>query len=430
MTDANFSRTSPPARTSSLLDLVHKTETHPSAHHLVNSLPRQSIDSDDGSQQERNHQQPRNHISNLPHLPPPQDVSRNIRHVSGDTSPKHPYRKRKLNQGAPSHVLPDLSSLTQKPEDHASSVARLPQQELPTLNSPPLPDERGVDKFHPGGGEGSTEVNPVQSSALLHVDNNFPGKQRRRSSIKEAQVPQRSELLEENRGLRIELDRIKYRLRKIESSYHKQKKDLLVKDSHLTKYRSQLIALFESGDGDLFQVNKAKYARIADGITQAETPEEVAKQDDPNSKVEGESVSNSQEEDWSSYSGPSNSMAYDDEKSEDLRRRREKDPYARSEATIRKHRRTRAPAWTPEEEVIFMDAYSKHGCRWKLFQDSLPGRSRRQIQSHGSYLIRQGKLSKKNSRPWQRRKPRPGAPSSSVREVEVEMEDVDRSDRE
>lgn len=430
MTDANYSRTSPPARTSSLLDLVHKTETHPSARHLVNSLPRQSIDSDDGSQQERNHQQPRRPISNLPRLPPPQDVSLNARHVSGDTSPKHPYRKRKLSQGAPAHIPPDLSSLTQKPEDHASSVAQQPQQERPPLNSPARPDDRAVDKFNPAGegAEGSTEINPVQSSAPAHVENTSPGKQRRRSSIKD--VPQRTELLEENRALRMELDRVKYRLRKIEGVYHKQKKDLHQRDNQLSKYRAQLIELFESGDGDLFQVNKAKYAPNADGITPA-TPHATAKREDTNSKIaEGESISNSQEEDWSTYSAPSHSLLYDEEKSEDVRRQRDKDPYARSEVTIRKHRRTRAPAWTPEEEIVFMQAYNKHGCRWKLFQDSLPGRSRRQIQSHGSYLIRQGKLHKKNSRPWQRRKPRAGMPSSSIKDAEVEMEDVDRSDRE
>lgn len=234
--------------------------------------------------------------------------------------------------------------------------------------------------------------------------------------------PQRTELLEENRVLRIEMESLKYRLRQSEKAAHKQKKEMRRKDLLLAKYRSQLVDLFEAGDGDLFQVNKGKY--VADSPGNA--PHGI-KRDDANSKVDGESISNSQEEDWSTYSAPSMSAGYDGENG---RRKSEKDPYARSEATIRKHRRTRAPAWTPEEEVIFMQAYTKHGCQWKLFQDSLPGRSRRQIQSHGSYLIRQGKLLKKNSRPWQRRKPRPGAPSSSVKDPEVEGEEMDRSDRE
>lgn len=332
-----------------------------------------------------------------------------------------------MNQGGPAYVPPDLSSLTQKPEDHASSIAHLPQRERAALNSPSRPDERGIDKFISGGGEGSTEVNPAQSSAL-NVDNVSPGKQRRRSSIND--IPHRTDLLVENRRLRIELDRVRAELRRYEIVCQKQKKDLGVKHSQLVKYRSQLIELFESADGDLLQVNKSKYTPITDRTTRTQVPDEATKRDDRNSKVEGESVSNSQEEDWSSYSAPSNSMAYDDEKSEDLRRRREKYPYERPEATIRKHRRTRAPAWTQQEEDVFMEAYNKHGCRWKLFQEALPGRSRRQIQSHGSYLIRQGKLSKKNSRPWQRRKPRPGEPSSSIKDGEVEMDDVDGSERE
>lgn len=273
-------------------------------------------------------------------------------------------------------------------------------------------------------------MNIAPKPSLRHLGNvNDLSARKQRKRMQEKEAPERTELLEENRLLRIELESVKYRLQKVELAYRKHKAKLQLKETLLAKYRHQLVEVFEAGRGDLFEVNKTKYVTDSAGNVVG------SKRDDTHSKVDGESISNSQEEEWSTNSGPSVSQAYEEEKSEERRRRGSKDPYSRSEARIRKQRRTRAPAWTPQEEIIFMQAYNKHGCRWKLFQDSLPGRSRRQIQSHGSYLIRQGKLLKKNSRPWQRRKPREGstagAPSLSVKEAEMEEEDMaEDSDRE
>lgn len=67
------------------------------------------------------------------------------------------------------------------------------------------------------------------------------------------------------------------------------------------------------------------------------------------------------------------------------------------------HKTTRQPAWTHGEENNLMEAY-RHYIHCKLFQDALPKGSRRQIQSHGPCLIREEKLLKKYSRPWQRQK--------------------------
>lgn len=427
MSDANYTRISIPARTSSLADLVHKTETNPVVqrhHHHRTTHPHPSIDSDDGSQQERNHQRP-NPLSNLPRLPMPNDVSGSARHnIAADVSPEHFQRKRRYSQLEPSSNPPDLSSLTQKPDDHASSIAPPPPAlpERPAATLPPGHDER-VDRFQRGADEpeGSMNITPKPSARHLgDADDLSARKQRKR--IQEKEVPERTELLEENRLLRIELESVRYRLRKAESTNRKHRTELQLKETLLAKYRHQLVEVFEAGGEDLFDVNKTKYVTDSAGNAVG------SKRDDINSKVDGESISNSQEEEWSTNSGPSISQAYEEEKSEEQRRRGHRDPFARSEATIRKQRRTRAPAWTAQEEIVFMQAYNKHGCRWKLFQDSLPGRSRRQIQSHGSYLIRQGKLSKKNSRPWQRRKPREGsaavAPTISVKEAEAEGEDV------
>lgn len=68
-------------------------------------------------------------------------------------------------------------------------------------------------------------------------------------------------------------------------------------------------------------------------------------------------------------------------------------------------KRRRFSVWTEDEERIFFDAYKVFGCKWKKIQESLPCKTRQQIQSHGSYLIKQGILTKFNSRNWTRRCP-------------------------
>jgi hypothetical protein len=58
-------------------------------------------------------------------------------------------------------------------------------------------------------------------------------------------------------------------------------------------------------------------------------------------------------------------------------------------------RRGRHSIWKPEEERLFDQGFRRYGCRWKLIQENfLPQKSRQQIQSHGTYLLRQGRLRK------------------------------------
>ncbi|CAN8070107.1 unnamed protein product [Agarophyton chilense] len=241
----------------------------------------------------------------------------------------------------------------------------------------------------------------------------------------------RTELLEENRALRIQLEHVKSKLRSAESRMHKMHNTMMSNDALLHKYRSKLVHMFEYGAQPQVSVRAREESQL--------------KATHGRCKVDGESISNSQQEEqdqeeevWSTYSP---SASFDPEQSEHTRRIHDRgDVISRSDAAaLTKHRRTRAPAWTAMEEQIFMKAYDKHGCQWKLYQDSLPGRSRRQIQSHGSYLIRQGKLAKKNSRPWQRRKQLAagGAPSSMMLREEdddvhaqVETQRAPRSDEE
>lgn len=322
MNDSNL----PPAPTASLAELVNKTPNHP------------THSGSDGSQQERNHQVP-----TTLHIGPFAEGSRTGR-IHTDASSKT-YRKPRP-RGIGVRMAPDLSSLTHK--DHASSAL--------------VPVVGGVLR-NARDAEGSTEM-----------------------IGKEAGKEARSELLEENRMLRIELERVKYRLGRIEGICRKQRKQSVCKDKLLEKYRTQLVGLFE-GENEVFPRRQGRDYLLSHGNSHKHVQDER------------ESISNSQEEDWSCHTIRSGS-----ELNEEWQEGRVNGEYSVRKGRIRKKGRTRAPAWTREEEDIFMQAYEKHGCRWKLFQESLPGRSRRQIQSHGSYLIRQGKLLKKNSRPWQRRK--------------------------
>lgn len=368
-------------------------------------------ESNDGSQQERNHQRPPGKCSRRL---PPGSVSRTGR-TSADTSPKL-SRKRKLT--API----DISSLNPKPDDHASSVVNPAGHDGRFQMSPKhVHNEDGLDDDDHDSRRMRSRNNADES----------PTKALRRISAKDG----RMELLEENRMLRVQLDAAKYRARRMENDLKRLRRILSKRDSVLSKYRSQLVGLFEEGDDGVVQIQ----ARSSPGAP--DVPESVLRLDRTSkdvmrrtsNRLEGESFSYSldhdpDQDDWMSFSsGAGGSPTYDTERYDDGGRSAGRDPGNQSEATLRK--RTRAPAWSAEEELKFMETYNKYGCQWKMFQNALPGRSRRQIQSHGSYLIRQGKLTKKNSRPWQRRKPRSELPSISARE-DVEIDDMGDLDNE
>lgn len=443
--DVNYSRDSIPPRTSSLANLVHRTETMPAQHlasyrpssptslhprpahtatpeasqypshsrhhpsvHQPHSHPptdprrySSRADSDDGSQQERNHQRPPGKCSRRL---PPGSMSRTGR-ASADTSPKL-SRKRKLT--API----DISSLNPKADDHASSVVHPASRDGPFDMSP----KHGLNEDILDDDERDSRRIRLRTNGV-----ESPTKTLRRISAKDGRV----ELLEENRMLRVQLDAAKYRARRMESDVKRLRRLLFKRDSALAKYRAQLVGLFEEGDDGVVQIQPRA------SLAGTEGPETVMRLDRTSkdglratSRLEGESFSYSldhdpEQDDWLSFSaGSAGSPTYDTERFDDGGRGIGGN---QSEGTLRK--RTRAPAWSAEEEMKFMETYDKYGCQWKMFQNALPGRSRRQIQSHGSYLIRQGKLTKKNSRPWQRRKPRSELPGMSGRD-EIEIEDM------
>lgn len=425
--EVNYSRQFHPPGPSSLANLVHHTESvpsppvsscrppsptssHPTPRHSTPSNPSHfpyaqlttrpsnshppadprryppRPDSDDGSQQERNHQRPSGKIS---HRVPP-GVPRTSR-ASADISPKAPHE---VKSAPPA----DISSLTGKPEDHASSV--VPPTALDGLFPSYSKHDRNEDELD--------DENPISRRARPRRDVDVsPRKALQRASLKDGRV----ELLEENRMLRVQLDASRYRARRMESDYKRLKRILSKRDAILARYRSQLLGLFED-DEDPTQLN---HQPLSAGGFKAPLNSESKLlrglkkgKDQSRSFLEGESCSNSQEygieqDDWFSFSeGSGGSPTYETEQVDVGMASMDRVNGTLSEGTLRK--RTRAPAWSVEEELKFMETYEKHGCQWKMFQSALPGRSRRQIQSHGSYLIRQGKLRKKNSRPWQRRK--------------------------
>lgn len=329
--------------------------------------------------------------------------------------------------------------------------------------------------------EGSTDVHLEVPPGS--VDPLSPPKQRRRITGAVLGKEGRTELLEENRQLRIELDAMKYRSRRLESIARKQKKELLRKDVLLQKYRDQLVGMFEGYD-DAVRINKPKASLRGAGGSRDRSGEvdmtlaiagsggggggggsggngptrgsgdgagrgeaDIAAEDEIDGRGIGRglqrskrqehalddniSISPDQEDDGLSiYTGGSGSHdGFDEQMLGENSRCPEDSRYGGDDSMMQYKRRRRAPAWSPDEEMVFMETYEKYGCQWKMFQEALPGRSRRQIQSHGSYLIRQGKLLKKNSRPWQRRKPRQEVPSVTVKEGDGELDAGEASEQ-
>jgi len=48
--------------------------------------------------------------------------------------------------------------------------------------------------------------------------------------------------------------------------------------------------------------------------------------------------------------------------------------------------------WTPEEDELFIQTYKRYGKSWKAIHSVMQGKTREQVQSHGQYMIRTGKL--------------------------------------
>lgn len=315
----------------------------------------------------------------------------------------------------------DISSLTPKPEDHASSVVLPSALDSSFLNSSKrrrnqdVLDEDQLNRRRMRSRQAADE----SPSRILHALSGKDG---------------RVELLEENRMLRVQLDATRYRTRRMKSELRRLKRLLSKQDSALAKYRAQLLGLFEDADEDIVQIRPHNNSSGPGASAMAALRLDRGMKETigrSTNRLDAESCSNSQgydqDEDWLSFSaGSEGSPTFDTERIDDGRSTGG-DGGNQSEATLRK--RTRAPAWSAEEELKFMQTYDKYGCQWKMFQTALPGRSRRQIQSHGSYLIRQGKLTKKNSRPWQRRKPRAELGGREDREdIDVDQAELDNEE--
>eukprot|EP00026_Physarum_polycephalum_P011243 Phypoly_transcript_11450.p1 GENE.Phypoly_transcript_11450~~Phypoly_transcript_11450.p1 ORF type:complete len:222 (+),score=69.85 Phypoly_transcript_11450:484-1149(+) len=60
--------------------------------------------------------------------------------------------------------------------------------------------------------------------------------------------------------------------------------------------------------------------------------------------------------------------------------------------------------WTPEDDEMFQKVYNVYGKSWKTIHNYMPGKTREQVQSHGQYLIRIGKLEDVKSGPRRGRK--------------------------
>jgi len=72
-------------------------------------------------------------------------------------------------------------------------------------------------------------------------------------------------------------------------------------------------------------------------------------------------------------------------------KKRKSEGYSDSDENPTKIRRQNA-VWTPEEDELFIQAYKRHGKSWKAIHSLIQSKTREQVQSHGQYMIRTGKL--------------------------------------
>lgn len=275
-------------------------------------------------------------ICNPPKLRPPGSDSSSPTPAVSDAPP--PFRKRKVHMLGLKPPRPAVAPASVRPEASASGDAPV----------------RALD-YEPGV---------------------VVGKRKRRSAAavlgKELEEKEdRVLLLEENRQLRVELSQYKDRYHQLELSTCDLRRDAADKDRLLSKYRKELVEIFE-GNG------ASPVAPDSHASPKAPVPPPHWR-DSKKSTASTSSMSSS---------GAHGELSGVIVKSKKRGKQRGE--------------RGRAP-WTEEEESVFAAAFAIHGCQWKKIHEMLPHRTRTQCQSHGAYLLRQNKLTKFNSRSWRRR---------------------------
>jgi hypothetical protein len=79
----------------------------------------------------------------------------------------------------------------------------------------------------------------------------------------------------------------------------------------------------------------------------------------------------------------------------------------------RKKQSRRNTLWSAEDDELFTKVYNVYGKSWKTIHNFMPGKTREQVQSHGQYLIRIGKLEDIKSVGRRGRRPRPSTEKST-----------------
>eukprot|EP01113_Clastostelium_recurvatum_P043923 TRINITY_DN7344_c0_g1_i1.p1 TRINITY_DN7344_c0_g1~~TRINITY_DN7344_c0_g1_i1.p1 ORF type:complete len:480 (+),score=99.98 TRINITY_DN7344_c0_g1_i1:214-1653(+) len=270
----------------------------------------------------------------------------------------------------------------------------------------------------------------VQSQPASQAEHNPPQPSHPRSRARKPAAPvtpshatpQNSDLLQENRSLRKEVDELRRARIDMQNQSKIQCAKIEKQKVVLSRYRRSLISLLEGKVPDL-------ETRHLDEIHAIEDDPELAKYIEPPTLTNGTSSHtspiqpslitstitkpmhhlpsfapspSSPTHPLSSseiHSTMSNTPRRFDDSSEDSGSDSEGDMLTRRSDGFHdgdkgsgKKKLRRNALWTESDDEEFTRLYTQHGKSWKTIHSFMPSKTREQIQSHGQYLIRVGKL--------------------------------------
>lgn len=256
-------------------------------------------------------------------------------------------------------------------------------------NRPPNPPStaRAHEPSVTGNGSVKHDIAP-ENQVPLERDNS----QRIANGVSKPETIQQSEvdLLKENRELRKKVEHLmKHNMKLmqgIKDRDHKAYKQKL----RLAKYRKALLRFFEQ--------EAPSEASSSTGEDESDESEDRKFMPIKKEKSVVPAQSPSPVDTVISFTSPNTTLDYEfDDVSPDSamnnhkKRKFDGDPDSAPERK-RKSGTRRNALWSVEDDEKFTQAYNMFGKSWKSIHECLPDKTREQVQSHGQYLIRIGKL--------------------------------------
>ncbi|EFA84599.1 myb domain-containing protein [Heterostelium album PN500] len=188
----------------------------------------------------------------------------------------------------------------------------------------------------------------------------------------------------------------------------------------LQKYRKTLLKLFEDkesgsdseSDSRSYSRSPSRSASSSPARSSSESRYSDTDGSDREHRPKKKEGSNYQQGSHSQQASANQQYIFTHENVNELKRKNEDIKQQPTPDGGLKRRRTgsrKNTLWSAEDDETFAKAYNKYGKSWKTIHSLLPGKTREQVQSHGQYLIRIGKLEDlhKDGRRTRHQKPTP-----------------------